>query len=324
MSEKLPVVWFDRVLAEDLRGLIDGRAEIVEANSDDPLGGIERAEGAIVGASIRYDTKVYERAPYLRVIARAGVGYDNLDLEDASSFGIAACNTPDGPSTSTAEHAIALIYGITKGIKPSGLKLERQEGDYWGPHRALELNGSTLGLIGLGRIGGRVAAIAKASGMSVIAHDPYIDDARFDALGVQRAHSLDEAVASAHVVSVHAPLSDATHHLVDARLIAQMQEGVYLVNTARGGLVDPDALLDGLRSGKIRAAGLDVTEPEPLPGHHPLLGRDDCVITPHIASGTVAGRRRIFSMAIDEVMTGLGGTQPPNMLNPRTWPGRNR
>jgi len=170
MSKKVPVVWFDRVLAEDLRSLIDGRAEVVEANSDNPLGGIERAEGAIVGASIRYDTKVYELTPHLRVIPRAGVGYDNLDLDDACSFGIAACNTPDSPSTSTAEHAVALLYGITKGIKPSGLELERQEGDYWGPHRALELDGSTLGLIGLGRIDGRVALIAKALGMSVIAH----------------------------------------------------------------------------------------------------------------------------------------------------------
>ncbi len=322
-SGALPVVWFDRPAGRLQRELLDGRAEIVDVRGDDPLEGIERAHGAIVGAAIRYDRTVYERAPLLKVIARAGIGFDNLDLDDATAFGIAACNTPDGPTTSTAEHAVALIFAVTKGLKESALRLGAGEGDYWARHGHLELAGSTLALLGLGRIGGSVARMMSAVGMEIVAYDPYAGDERFAELGAQRAATPSDAVAGAHVVSVHAPLSDATHHLVNAELLAAMRDGVYVVNTSRGGLVDQDALLAALDAGKVRGAGLDVTDPEPLPPHHPLLvNRPDVVVTPHIASATVAGRRRIFIHAVDEVMTALGGNQPPNMLNPQAWPGR--
>ncbi|WP_419946765.1 NAD(P)-dependent oxidoreductase [Candidatus Poriferisodalis sp.] len=319
----LPVVWFDRPAGRLQRELLEGRAQIVDVRGDDPLEGIERAEGAIVGAAIRYDSAVYERAPLLRVIARAGIGFDNLDLDDATEFGIAACNTPDGPTVSTAEHAVALIFAVTKGLKESARRLEAAEGDYWARHGHLELAGSTLALLGLGRIGGYVARVMSAVGMNIVAYDPYAADERFAELGARRAATPSEAVASAHVVSVHAPLSEATHHLVNADLLAAMRNGVYLVNTSRGGLVDQDALLAALGADKVRGAGLDVTEPEPLPPGHPLLGRPDVVVTPHVASATVAGRRRIFTHAVAEVMTALDGAQPPNMLNPQAWPGRN-
>ena len=319
----LPVVWFDRPAGGLQRELLDGKARIADVRGDDPLEGIETAHGAIVGAAIRYDREVYERAPNLRVIARAGIGFDNLDLDDATEFGIAACYTPDAPTVSTAEHAIGLIFAITKGLKESALRLEAAEGDYWARHGHLELDGSTLALLGLGRIGGRVAQALSAVGMQVVAYDPYAGDERFAELGVARADTAAEAVAGAHVVSVHAPLSDATRHLVNADLLAAMRDGVYLVNSSRGGLVDQDALLAALDAGKVRGAGLDVTEPEPLPQAHPLLGRTDVVVTPHVASATVAGRRRLFTHAVAEVMTALGGTQPPNMLNPEAWPGRN-
>ena len=318
----LPVVWFDRPAGRLQRELLDGRAEIVDVRGDDPLEGIEQAHGAIVGAAIRYDRTVYERAPLLKVIARAGIGFDNLDLDDATEFGIAACNTPDGPTISTAEQAVALIFAVTKGLKESARRLEAAEGDYWARHGHLELAGSTLALVGLGRIGGYVARVMSAVGMEIVAYDPYARDERFAELGAQRAATPSEAVADAHVVSVHAPLSDETHHLVNAELLAAMRDGVYLVNTSRGGLVDQDALLAALDAGKVRGAGLDVTEPEPLPAGDPLLGRPDVVVTPHVASATVAGRRRIFTHAVSEVMTALDGNQPPNMLNPEAWPGR--
>lgn len=318
----LPVVWFDRPAGRLQRELLNGRAQIVDVRGDDPLEGIDRADGAIVGAAIRYDRTVYERAPQLKVIARAGIGFDNLDLDDATEFGIAACNTPDGPTVSTAEHAVALIFAVTKGLKESALRLEAAAGDYWARHGHLELAGSTLALLGLGRIGGYVARVMSAVGMEIVAFDPYAADERFAALGARRAATPAGAVASAHVVSVHAPLSEATHHLVNADLLAAMRDGVYLVNTSRGGLVDQDALLAALDAGKVRGAGLDVTEPEPLPSDHGLLGRPDVVVTPHVASATVAGRRRIFTHAVAEVMTALDGTQPPNMLNPQAWPGR--
>jgi len=130
-------------------------------------------------------------------------------------------------------------------------------------------------------------------------------------------------VSEAQIISVHAPLTDQTRHLINTELIDLMTNGVFIVNTARGGLVDHSALLEALRSGKVRAAGLDVTDPEPLPLEHPLLEHDNVLVTPHVASATTAGRRRIFAMAIDQVLAGLSGTEPSNILNPEVWPGRN-
>lgn len=322
-SSVLPIVWFDRPAGGLQHELLEGRAQILDVRGDDPLEGIERAQGAIVGAAIRYDATVYERAPNLRVIARAGIGFDNLNLDDATKFGIAACNTPDGPTTSTAEQAVALIFAAAKGVRESVDRHEASEGGYWARHGHLELDGATLALIGVGRIGGRVARIMSAVGMDIVVYDPYVSDERIAELGVRRVATPAEAVAQAQVVSVHAPLSDATRHLVNAELLAAMPDGVYVVNTSRGGLVDQDALLASLDDGKVRGAALDVSEPEPLPPNHPLLGRQDVIVTPHVASATVAGRRRIFTHAVAEVIAALDRTQPPNMLNPQAWPGRN-
>ncbi len=323
MPNEQPTIWFDRPAGEMQRELIGDKAQIIAGTEDNPLANIERGDGAIVGATVSYNASVYELAPRLRVIVRAGIGYDNLDLADATTFGIAACNTPDGPTISTAEHTVSLIFAITKGLRESANRLERSEGNYWARHGHLELNGNTLGLIGLGRIGGLVGRIMRDVGMNVVAYDPYIDADRAKEMGVTLAATPSEVVSGAHVVSVHAPLSEATQHLIDADLLDAMNDGVYLVNTSRGGLVDQDALLAALESGKVRGAALDVTDPEPLPVDHPLLGRDDVLVTPHVASATGAGTRRIFSFAVEEVMAALSGRRPPNLLNQDVWPGRN-
>jgi len=319
----LPVIWFDRPPDSSIVDLIKGRALLTWPNADDPLDGIDQAEGAVVGASIIYDRNVFSISPNLRVLSRAGIGFDNVVLSDATEFGIAACNTPDGPTISTAEHALALIFAITKGLKQSEHRLHRQEGNYPATHDALELAGASLTLVGLGRIASRVATVALAAGMHVTAYDPFESDQRFEELGVRRAPNLIEAVREAQIISVHAPLTDNTRHLIGDELINLMADGVFIVNTARGGLVDDSALLRALKSGKVRAAGLDVTDPEPLPQGHPLLEHDNVLVTPHVASATGAGRRRIFAMAIDQVLTGLSGSKPSNILNSEVWPGRN-
>jgi phosphoglycerate dehydrogenase-like enzyme len=319
----LPVIWFDRVPDSSIVDLIDGRAISSWPTAGDPLGGIGEAEGAVVGASIVYNRNVFLVSPKLRVLSRAGIGFDNVVLSDATEFGIAACNTPDGPTISTAEHALALIFAVTKGLKQSEHRLHRREGNYPATHGALELAGASLTLVGLGRIASRVAKVALAVGMQVTAYDPFESDQRFEELGVRRAPNLAEAVSEAQIVSVHAPLSDDTRHLIGDELIALMADGVFIVNTARGGLVDDSALLKALKSGKVRGAGLDVTDPEPLPQGHPLLEHENVLVTPHVASATGAGRRRIFAMAIDQVLTGLSGSKPSNILNSEVWPGRN-
>lgn len=323
-----PTIWFDRPIGQLQRDLVGDAAEVTSVSSDGPaldgpaLDGLRDADGAIVGAAISYDAELFAQAPRLRVVTRAGIGYDNVNLADATDFGIAACNTPDAPTASTAEHAVGLIFAVTKGLRESCARLERAEGDYWGRHVHLELEGATLALLGLGRIGGKVARTMRGVGMNVVAYDPYIEAAHAAELGVTLAVTPAEAVAAAHVVSVHAPLTDNTRHLVDADLIGAMRRGTYLVNTSRGGLVDQDALLTALDDGQLRAAGLDVTDPEPLPAGHPLLGRDDVVVTPHVASSTGAGRVRLFEHAVAETLAALAGNQPPNLLNPQVWPGR--
>ena len=320
---KLPTIWFDRPLAENMRDLVHERAHAIWPISHDLLEGIDKADGIVAGASIRYDRNIYEKTPNLKVIARAGIGFDNLDLDDAIQFGIICCNTPDGPTISTAEQAMALIFAITKGIKTSENKLNRGEGNYWATHIALELHNSKLALVGLGRIASHVAGIAKSIGMQVVAYDPFAPAERFKEIQVERAETLEQAVAEADVISIHAPLSTDTYHLVGTKLISSMKDGVYIINTARGALVDANALLHGLDNGKIRGVAVDVTDPEPLPVGHPMLSRDDVIITPHVASATSAGGRRIFSMAIEEVLTALSNERPRHILNPSVWPGRN-
>jgi phosphoglycerate dehydrogenase-like enzyme len=177
---------------------------------------------------------------------------------------------------------------------------------------ALELDGRRLGLVGLGRIARRVAAAATALGMEVIAHDPFI---QADSVDGVRLVSLDEVFSESDVVSLHAPGGEATKHLVDASRLAAMRPGAYLVNCARGSLVDQEALLAALDSGQLAGAALDVTEPEPLPEGHPLLGREDVLVTPHVASSTAAGRRRLYEHAIDNALAVLEG-RPATTVTP--------
>ena len=318
-----PIIWFDRSPNSVLTDRVDGKATFSWPTSADPLDGIDDADGVIAGASIIYDQSVFVEVPNLRVLARAGIGFDNVVLDDATAYGIAVCNTPDGPTISTAEHALALIFSVSKGLKQSELRLHRQEGNYGPLHRALELDGASLTLIGLGRIGSRVAKVATAVGMHVTAYDPFESDEHFETLGVERSIDLKQAVSEAQVISVHAPLNSETRHLVDSELIGHMRDGVFIVNTARGALIDDHALFVALESGKVAGAGLDVTEPEPLPSGHPLLEHENVLVTPHVASATPEGRERIFSMALDQVLSAFAGIKPSHNLNPEVWPGRN-
>lgn len=196
-----------------------------------------------------------------------------------------------------------LLLAVTKELPIHAASAAAGRG---GPKVAtsLELDGATLGLVGLGRIGSRVAVAAQALGMNVVAHDPVLSSSSVE--GVELV-DLDELFRTAHVVSLHAPSIPATRHLIDASSIATMRRGVYIVNCARGLLIDQQALLVALDEGQVAGAGLDVTEPEPLPVGHPLLGRSDVIVTPHIASSTAVGRRRLFEHAVDNALAVLAG-----------------
>lgn len=294
----LPVVFFDTPLPDAYRDLVEGRLEVVGPDS-----GLERAIAVIAGARVRWDAAMLAGGPSVLVVSRTGIGYDNIDLDAARKRGVTVCNAPEAPSVSTAEHTVALMMAATKRLRTTTAIADRGE-KAPSVGIALELDGCRLGLVGLGRIARRVAAVGHALGMEVIAHDPFIDAADSDGV---RLVDLDEVFSTADVVSLHAPGGEATRHLVDAARLATMRPGAVLVNCARGSLVDQDALLGALESGQLGGAALDVTEPEPLPAGHPLLGREDVVVTPHVASSTAAGRRRLYEHAIDNALAVLEG-----------------
>lgn len=272
------------------------------------------ADGVIVGADGTWDASVCGRLSRLKVVARSGIGYDNVDLAGCAAAGVAACNAPDAPTVSTAEHALALLLAVAKRIKPAESRLRGGAGNYRAAHQALELEGRTLGLVGCGRIGGRMARYGAGLGMRVLAFDPYLDSSRFEA-GIEQV-SLGGLWRDSDVISLHAPATAATRHMVNAGTIAAMRPGVIIVNCARGSLIDHDALLAGLESGHVAGAGLDVTEPEPLPAGHPLLGRDDVIVTPHVASSTTAGAVRLISQALGQAAEWLRGGTPEHLLEP--------
>jgi phosphoglycerate dehydrogenase-like enzyme len=314
---QLPRIWLERPPLPDLVDEVHRVAEILGPGSpEDPLAGIATAEGVIAG-NFQYGAELMDRAPQLRVICRSGIGVDSVDIAEATRRGIAVCNAPDGPTVSTAEHTVALILAAAKHIKRSEQWLRSGQDNMYARHGAIELDGKTLGLVGYGRIARRVATAAHGLGMEVVAFDPHLATTVF--AGARRAESLGELLAVADIVSVHVPLTDETHHLFDAARFGAMRRGAILVNAARGGVVDQEALLAALDAGQVGGAGLDVTDPEPLPPDHPLLNRDDVIVTPHVASGTFEGKRRIFRSAFSQAVQALTGIRPPHLVNPEVW-----
>lgn len=317
-SRALPPVWFERPIPPELVAEVAGSVTILgPSTADDPHAGLAAARAA-VASTLRYDAALMDRAPDLRVIARTGIGYDLVDVAEATRRGIAVCNTPDAPTISTAEFAVTLLLLVAKNVRRAESDLRRGVGGYYARHTAIELDGKVLGLVGFGRIARRVGRACEALGMRVAAYDPYLPPEAFPS-DVARAESLERLLGEADVVSVHVPLTDATRGMFGREQFGWMKPGAVFVNTARGGLVDGGALIAALDEGRLFGAGLDVTDPEPLPVDHPLLLRDDVVVTPHIASATADARARIFRAAFEQVVDALAGRRPAHLVNPEAW-----
>ncbi len=320
-------IWFEGAVLDDYRHMFERVAQGIgpgEQVERDPYHNLELAHAVLAGGRV-YDAAALERAPRLLLISRSGVGYDTVDVAAASARDIAVVNAPDAPTVSTAEQAVTLMMTVARGIKRVENELNRmlQTGRptrFRANYVAYELDKKRLGLVGLGRIGGHVAGIARAIGMKVAAYDPYIADERFRELGVEKAPSLDSLLSGADVVSLHLPLTEETYKLMNAQRFAQMKPGAIFVNVSRGGHVDEAALTAALDSGRLFGAGLDVTDPEPPLAGNPLLGRDNVVITPHVASATVVGRRRLVVHAMEQIVQVLQGERPPHLINPEVWP----
>ncbi len=313
-------IWSERTVPQDFLGRIEELARLAGPGMDtpqEPFSRVAEADAIIAGGGLYYGTEVMDAAPGLRVISRTGIGYDNVDVAEAMRRGIAVCNAPDGPTISTAEHTLMLLLATAKLFCQIDRRMRAgEQRDLVTKHNGLELAEQRLGLVGLGRIGQRVARAAAALQMSLQALDPGVEDATFQQVGVERCTTLKSLLETSDVVSLHIPLTAETRHLIGAEQLAWMKPGALLINAARGGIVDERALHDALVSGHLRGAGLDVFESEPPDPSHPLLQLDNVVATPHIASATEAGKSRLWRIAIEQTLAFLEGRRPEHLVNP--------
>lgn len=248
------------------------------------LATVADANALIIRSGVTADAELIAHAPQLKAIARAGVGVDNVDLAAATERGIVVMNTPGGNTISTAEHTFGLMIALSRHIPQGHQSLAEGRWDRK-LFAGVELKGKTLGIIGLGRIGQAIATRAGAFEMSVIAHDPYLPPAVAEAIHVPLL-SLAEVYTRSDFLTFHAMVTDETRGMVNADAIAQMKEGVRIINAARGALINSDDLAQALRSGVVAGAALDVYEQEPPPADHPLINLPNVVHTPHLAAST--------------------------------------
>jgi D-3-phosphoglycerate dehydrogenase len=273
---------------------------------------IGRYDGIVIRSATKLTRDLIERAERLKVIGRAGVGVDNVDVEAATRRGIVVANAPESTVISAAEHTVGLLLALSRNIPQAHAALAqgRWERSRFG---GIELAGKTLGVLGFGRIGQQVARRALGLELRVVAYDPFVSKERFRELGVERAETLDELYAVADFVTLHLPLNDETRKSIDADALAKMRDGVRLVNAARGELVDEDALLEALQSGKVAAAALDVFSSEPYSG--PLLELENVVATPHLAASTEEAQDRAGVIVAEQIVAALEGGLVTNAVN---------
>jgi D-3-phosphoglycerate dehydrogenase len=251
---------------------------------------LPRAHALLVRSDTLVTAELIDLAPELRVIGRAGAGVDNIDVAVATRRGIPVLNAPGANTVSAAEHTLALLFALVRRIPWAAQSMREGAWDRKS-FAGIELRGKTLGVIGLGRIGAHVARVARAIGMTVVAHDPYLPAQRAEDLGVV-LRSLDEVLAASDVVTLHLPLTDATRHLLDRHRLARMKRGAVLVNAARGELVDETALVEAVKARHLAGAAVDVFAAEPLPADSPLRAEDRLLLTPHLAASTKEAQDR--------------------------------
>jgi D-3-phosphoglycerate dehydrogenase len=325
MSMPQAHVWTGRALQPAALAVLEGLATISVSSvgeRGDWYTEASTADAIIVTGETFVTGEVMDRVgPRLHIIARTGIGVDRVDLDAATRRGILVVNTPDGPTESTAEHTIALLLNLCKQVMVNDRILRAGQ-----PYPALreltpglEVAGAVLGLVGLGRIGSRVAAIARILGMEVIAFDPFIAPERVSMLGVELVPSLAELLPRAQVVTLHCPATAETYRIMNVETLNLMPKGSYLINVARGRLIDEAALLEALRSGHLAGAALDVFDPEPPVTNHPLFTLPNTICTPHIGSYTSASVLRTQVMICQQIASALRGERPTNLVNTDVW-----
>ena len=296
-------------LLRDAGIVVDEKAGLTP---DDLIDAIGEYDGLIVRSATKVTRDVIDAGDRLKVVGRAGIGVDNVDVDAATRRGIVVVNTPQGNITSTAEHAVGLILSVARKIPQMHGALAAGRWEKKG-YQGRELNGKTLGILGLGRVGALVAQRCHALGMNVIARDPYIAPQRAQRMGIELVE-LDELLERADVITLHVVKTPETTHMIGDAELEKCKPGVIIVNVSRGGVIDEDALARALKSGHVGGAGLDVFEEEPITSS-PLFDLDNVVVTPHIAGQTSEAQDKAGVIAAEQVLLALRGDFVPNAVN---------
>lgn len=299
IAEKISQSGIDNLTARyDVTALPDWSREELLKN-------IDQFDAIVVRSATKVDAELLERASRLRVVGRAGVGVDNVDLETASRRGIMVVNAPTSTVQSVAEHTLGLLFSLARNIPQGDAAMRNGE---WARSRlgGVELAGRRLVLLGVGRIGQVVGEMARSLGLHVSGYDPFVSHDRFSALGFDRCATLEEALAQGEIVSLHLPLTPESRGLLNAERLALLPAGARIVNAARGGLIDLDALHEALESGHVSGAALDVFPTEPPPAH-PVLQHPRVVLTPHLAASTAEAQDRAGTAVAQQVDAALSG-----------------
>jgi glyoxylate reductase len=281
---------------------------------------IKGKDGLLSLLTDKVDAELMDAAGTLRVISNYAVGYDNIDVKAATERGIPVGNTPGVLTETTADLAFTLLMVVARRVVEGVDYVRAGRWKTWGPRLLLgqDVYGATLGIIGFGRIGQAMARRARGFGMKVLYYNRTRRGDLEVSLGV-RYVDLDTLLRESDFISIHTDLNPSTYHLINAEALAKMKRTAILINTARGPIVDPVALAEALEKGTIAGAGLDVTEPEPIPVDSPLLQLPNCVIVPHIGSASVATRGLMARMAAENLLAGVRGERLPNCVNPEVY-----
>jgi D-3-phosphoglycerate dehydrogenase len=322
-TESRPLVVVAGQINPDGLALLEREARVVVSNEETEAGMIKAAADA---AGILFRLKpactasLMAACKHLKVVGRHGVGLDTVDIPAASRLGIAVVHAPGSNSQAVAEHALMLMLTCVKRT----LRVDRQTraGEWDAPKRPVantELAGKTLGIIGVGNVGRRVAKFAAAIGMRVLAYDKYVPADELRRRGVEPVESLEQLLPQVDVLTCHTPLTEETRHMIGGKSLALMKDGAVYINTSRGGVQDERALFEALTRGKLAAAGIDVFEEEPTSRDNPLLNLDNVVVSSHVAGVTREANRQMAVQVAGEMLRVLRGERPDVLVNPEVW-----
>ncbi|GIV66233.1 MAG: D-glycerate dehydrogenase [Bellilinea sp.] len=321
-----PFVWLTRQIFEPAIQKISEVAEVEIWPGENPppsdviLEKVQQAEGLLTMLTDPITASVIENAPRLKVISQMAVGFDNIDVDAATRRGIPVGHTPGVLTETTADFAWALLMAAARRVVEANREVHQGIWRAWGPNvlTGVDVHGATLGIIGFGRIGQAVARRARGFSMKVLYNDPQRDEQAEKTLNVEYK-DLDTLLQESDFISLHTYYTPQLHHLINRQRFEQMKEGAIFINTARGGLVDHQALQWALESKKLAAAALDVFDPEPIPAGHPLLQLPNLIITPHIASASTFTRQKMAFIAAENLIAGLGGEKLTFCANPQVY-----